>query len=312
MKRVFVSGHRGLVGSALVRALRACDGFDPVLRTREELDLLDQRAVRHFLVQEAIDIVYVAAAKVGGIHANNTARYDFLYDNLMIAANLIESARVAEVPRLLFLGSSCIYPRLAPQPMREEDLLTGPLEPTNEPYALAKIAGVKLVENCNRQYGTDYLSGMPTNLYGPGDTYDLEQSHVLPALIRKFHDAKTAGHAPVELWGSGSPLREFLHVDDLAAACLLLMDRVHAGDLPGDLINIGSGQEVRIAELATIVQRVVEHRGPIRWDGSRPDGTPRKLMDSSKMSALGWNPRIDLESGIRSAYADFLAGGGRR
>ena len=312
MSKVFVSGHRGLVGSALVRALERQGGHELILRRRADLDLLDQRAVRHFLADEAPEVIYVAAAKVGGIQANNTDRYDFLYENLVIAANLIEGARLAGIPRLLFLGSSCIYPRAAPQPMREEHLLTSALEPTNEPYAIAKIAGVKLVENCNRQHGTDYLSAMPTNLYGPGDTYDLENSHVLPALIRKFHEAKLASDRPVLLWGSGAPFREFLHADDLAEACVLLMDSVHAGQFPGDLINVGSGSEVSIKELATIVQRVVGHRGEIRWDASRPDGTPRKLMDSSRMTSLGWRPRIDLETGIRSAYADFLAGGGRK
>jgi len=309
--RAYVAGHRGLVGSALVRALSDRRDIDVLTATRQELDLLDQAAVFAFLQEHRPDQVYVAAARVGGIHANNTERYDFLWQNLAIAANLIEGARRAGVARLLFLGSSCIYPRDCVQPMAEAALLTGPLETTNEPYAIAKIAGVKLVESANRQYGTDYLSAMPTNLYGPGDTYDLERSHVLPALIRKFHEAKLAGHAPVVLWGSGTPLREFLHADDCAAACLLLMERCHAGMVPGDLVNVGSGSECSIADLARIVQRAVDHRGEIRWDASRPDGTPRKLMDSSRLMGMGWRPRITLDAGIRAAYAAYVAGDGR-
>jgi nucleoside-diphosphate-sugar epimerase len=253
--------------------------------------------------------VVFAAVKVGGIIANDTWRYDFILQNLMMAANVIEAARVHGTKRLLFLGSSCIYPRLAPQPMSEDCLLTGPLEPTNEPYALAKIAGVKLVENCNRQYGTDFISAMPTNLYGPGDNFDLTSSHVLPAMIRKFHEAKAAGHLPVTLWGSGAPRREFLHVDDLAEACLFILQQVHAGVVPGDLVNVGCGQDLSIAELAHLVQKTVAHQGTITWDRSKPDGTPRKLQNVSRLSLLGWHARIPLAQGVAEAYRWFLAQG---
>ena len=305
--RIFIAGHRGLAGSAIVRALQRRGETNLLVRTRQELDLLDQAAVMAFFATQRPTQVYLAAAKVGGIHANNVQRGAFLYDNLIIAANLIEAARRHGTAKLLFLGSSCIYPRLCPQPMREEHLLTGPLEPTNEPYAIAKIAGVKLIESYNRQYGTAWLSAMPTNLYGPNDNYDLETSHVLAALIRKFHDAKLAGDAPVSLWGSGTPLREFLYVDDLADACLFLMEHVRAGDAPGDLYNVGSGHETSIADLARLIQGLVGHRGEIRWDPTKPDGTPRKLLDTSRLAQRGWTARTPLADGIRHAYAAFVA-----
>ena len=305
--RIFIAGHRGLAGSAIVRALQRRGETNLLVRTRQELDLLDQAAVMAFFATQRPTQVYLAAAKVGGIHANNVQRGAFLYDNLIIAANLIEAARRHGTAKLLFLGSSCIYPRLCPQPMREEHLLTGPLEPTNEPYAIAKIAGVKLIESYNRQYGTAWLSAMPTNLYGPNDNYDLETSHVLAALIRKFHDAKLAGDAPVALWGSGTPLREFLYVDDLADACLFLMEHVRAGDAPGDLYNVGSGHETSIADLARLIQGLVGHRGEIRWDPTKPDGTPRKLLDTSRLAQRGWTARTPLADGIRHAYAAFVA-----
>ena len=305
--RIFIAGHRGLAGSAIVRALQRRGETNLVVRTRQELDLLDQAAVMAFFATQRPTQVYLAAAKVGCIHANNVQRGAFLYDNLIIAANLIEAARRHGTAKLLFLGSSCIYPRLCPQPMREEHLLTGPLEPTNEPYAIAKIAGVKLIESYNRQYGTAWLSAMPTNLYGPNDNYDLETSHVLAALIRKFHDAKLAGDAPVALWGSGTPLREFLYVDDLADACLFLMEHVRAGDAPGDLYNVGSGHETSIADLARLIQGLVGHRGEIRWDPTKPDGTPRKLLDTSRLAQRGWTARTPLADGIRHAYAAFVA-----
>ena len=250
--------------------------------------------------------MHLAAAKVGGIHANNTYRAQFLTENLIIALNIMEAARLNGVKKLLFLGSSCIYPRMCPQPMKEEHLLSGPLEPTNEPYAIAKIAGVKLVESYNHQYGLGWLSAMPTNMYGPGDNYDLANSHVLPALIRKFHEAKERGHAPVSLWGTGTALREFMHVDDLADACGYLMEHVSAGEASMDLYNVGSGAEVSIRELAALVQRVVGHQGEIQWDASKPDGTPRKLLDSSRLAARGWKPRISLEEGLQRTYGDFL------
>jgi len=305
--RIFVAGHRGLAGSAIVRALRQRGEADLLLRTRQELDLLDQAAVMAFFASERPTQVYLAAAKVGGIHANNVQRGAFLYENLIIAANIIEAARRYGTAKLLFLGSSCIYPRMCPQPMREEHLLTGALEPTNEPYAIAKIAGVKLIESYNRQYGTAWLSAMPTNLYGPNDNYDLETSHVLPALIRKFHEAKLAGNAPVALWGSGTPLREFLFVDDLAEACCFLMEQARAGDVPMDLYNVGSGHEVSIADLARLIQGIVGHRGDIRWDPSKPDGTPRKLLDTSRLAERGWTARTPLAEGIRRAYEAFVA-----
>ncbi len=314
--RVFVAGHRGMVGSAIVRALARSGGGDVITRSRSELDLTDQRAVRAFLERERPHQVYLAAAKVGGIHANHTLPAEFIYDNLMIQSNVIDSAFRAGVRRLLFLGSSCIYPRLAAQPMSEQALLTGTLEPTNEPYAIAKIAGIKLCESYNRQYGAshglDYRSVMPTNLYGPGDNYHPTHSHVIPALIRRFHEAKLA-HAPeVVVWGSGTPRREFLYVDDMAEACL------HVMNLPKPVydeqtepmlshINVGCGEDVSIADLARRVALTVGYAGRIVLDADKPDGAPRKLMDSARLFSLGWRPRIELAEGLDLAYADFLA-----
>ncbi|HWV55862.1 MAG TPA: GDP-L-fucose synthase [Longimicrobiales bacterium] len=301
--RVYVAGHRGLVGSAIVRRLRA-EGFeDLVLRTRDELDLRDPGAVRAFFEAERPDYVIVAAAKVGGILANSRYPVEFLRDNLAIELNVIDAAYAAGVRKLLFLGSSCIYPKFAPQPIREEYLLTGALEPTNEPYAIAKIAGIKLCEAYRRQYGADFISAMPTNLYGPGDNFDLETSHVLPALIRKFHEARLTGAPSVTLWGTGTPRREFLHVDDLADACLHLM-RHYSGE---GTINVGTGEDVTIRELAEVVREVVGYEGDIEFDTSMPDGTPRKLLDVSKLAGLGWRARIPLRDGIEQTYQWYLA-----
>ena len=297
--RIFVTGHRGMVGSAIVRRLQTGGYGNLLLRTRAELDLLDQRAVHDFMAEQRPDYVFVAAAKVGGIQANNQYRADFLYQNLAIETNLIHGAHLAGLQRLMFLASSCIYPRDCPQPIKEEYLLTGPLEATNEPYAIAKIAGVKLCESYQRQYGRQYVSVMPTNLYGPNDNYDLATSHVLPALIRKAHEAKARGDAEYAVWGSGTPRREFLHVDDLADACVFLMER----DYDGPLLNLGTGQDVTIRELAETVMEVVGFRGRIVYDRSKPDGTPRKLLDVSRMSALGWRARTGLREGIERAYA---------
>jgi GDP-L-fucose synthase len=299
--KIYVAGHRGLVGSALWRLFER-EGYSNLLgRTRPELDLLNGTMVREFFDVEQPEYVFVAAAKVGGINANQTYPADFLFQNLQIQNNIIHAAHSVGVRKLLFLGSSCIYPRLAPQPMKEASLLTGPLEPTNEWYALAKIAGVKLCQAFRRQHRDDFISIMPTNLYGPNDSYDLEKSHVLPALIRRFHEAKRDRLPEVVLWGTGSPLREFLHVDDLAHACLFLME--HYSD--EEIINVGTGREVTIRQLAEIVQRVVGYTGRVQWDTTRPDGTPRKLLDCGKLKALGWQPAIDLEKGIRSVYADY-------
>ena len=297
--KIFVAGHRGMVGSALVRRLAAGGYRNVVVRTRAELDLLDQRAVREFVAAERPDYVFIAAAKVGGIQANNTYRADFLYENLVIEANLIQAAHDADLDRLMFLGSSCIYPRDCAQPIREEYLLTGPLEQTNEPYAIAKIAGLKLCEAFNAQYGRRYVAVMPTNLYGPEDNYDLAGSHVLPALIRKAHEAKQAGVAELVVWGSGSPRREFLYVDDLADACVFLMER----DEAPALINIGVGSDLTIAELVELVMDVVGFEGRVVYDRSKPDGTPRKLLDVSRLAGLGWTAPTDLRSGIAAAYA---------
>jgi GDP-L-fucose synthase len=300
--RIFVAGHRGMVGSALVRRLRAAGFTNVVLRTRGELDLLSQDAVHRFMQQERPDYTFVAAAKVGGILANNTYRADFIYQNLVIETNLVHAANAAGADRLLFLGSSCIYPRDCPQPIREEYLLSGPLEQTNEPYAIAKIAGVKLCESFNRQYGTRYVSAMPTNLYGPGDNYDLQTSHVLPALLRKAHEAKSRGDKSLPVWGSGQPRREFLHVDDLADACICMMRQ----GIAEGLYNIGTGTDVTIRELAEMITEVVGFTGTLEFDPGKPDGTPRKLLDVSRIKGLGWHPHYTLREGIAHAYRAFL------
>ena len=300
--RIYVAGHRGLVGSAIWRELQR-RGFTRLLgRTRAELDLLDAAAVRGFYAQEKPEYVVDAAAKVGGILANDQHPAEFLYQNLQIQNNLIHGAYQAGVRKLLFLGSSCIYPRLAPQPMKEEYLLTGPLEPTNEWYAVAKIAGIKMCQAYRRQFGCDFISAMPTNIYGPNDNYDLRNSHVLPALIRKFHEAKAAKAPSVTCWGTGSPLRDFLYADDLARACVFLLENYSEDQF----INIGAGQEVSVRQLTETVQRVVGFAGAVVWDAAKPDGMPRKLMDSSRLLALGWRPQVGLEAGVRLAYEDFL------
>jgi GDP-L-fucose synthase len=303
--KIFVAGHRGMVGSALVRALQAAGYTQVVVRTSAELDLRDGAAVRAFYAQEKPTYVIMAAARVGGIHHNSSAPYDFLYDNLMMAANVIDGARHAGVAKLLFLGSSCIYPKFAPQPIHESALLTGPLEVTNEAYAVAKIAGIKLCTFARQQHGCDFISAMPCNLYGLGDNFSLQNSHVLPALIRKMHEAKLRGDSRLTLWGTGTPLREFLHADDVAGACLMLMDRYsEAGH-----INIGSGEELSIRELAQKVAATVGFTGQLEFDPAMPDGTPRKLMDVTRIRGLGWRPRIGLDEGIRGVYAWYLAHG---
>ena len=300
--RIYVAGHRGLVGSAIVRRLQA-EGYENLLTaTSKELDLREQTAVREFFKREQPKYVFLAAARVGGILANSEFPADFIYQNLVIETNVIESARLSGVDKLLFLGSTCIYPKMAPQPLKEEYLLTAPLEPTNEWYAVAKIAGIKLCQAYQRQYRCKFISAMPTNLYGPGDNFDLETSHVLPALIRKFHEAKVGKEPTVSVWGSGKPRREFLHVDDCAQACLFLMDH-YDGE---DIVNIGVGEDLAIAELADLVKRVVEYQGEIVYDTSKPDGTPRKLVDVSRINGLGWRAGISLEAGIRSTYQWFL------
>jgi GDP-L-fucose synthase len=300
--KIYVAGHRGLVGSAVVRALLTAGYTNLVQRTHAELDLTDQAAVRDFFKEEQPRYVVLAAAKVGGIHANNTYRADFIYQNLAIATNVVEAAWRNGVERLVYLGSSCIYPRDCPQPMHEEHLLTGPLEPTNEPYAIAKIAGLKLCEAFNSQYGTNYVTLMPTNLYGINDNFDLETSHVIPALVRKVHEAKAANADTVTVWGSGRPKREFLFVDDMADAVVFALQR----DGVPAMLNVGSGTEVSIAELAQTVCRVVGFGGRIVYDSGKPDGTPRKLLDSSRLRALGWHPRVELEEGLRLTYRWFL------
>ena len=310
--RIFVAGHRGMVGSAIMRKLREHGYANIVVRDRDQLDLVHQADVRAFFSEERIDQVYMAAAKVGGILANNTYPAEFIYQNLMVEANVIHEAWRAGVKKLLFLGSSCIYPRLAPQPMTEDMLLTGLLEPTNEPYAIAKIAGVKICEAYNRQYGTDYRSVMPTNLYGPGDNYHAENSHVIPGLIRRFHEAKQRGAPEVLIWGTGAPMREFLYVDDMAEACLHLMelDRdSYASNTQPMLshINIGTGEDLSIRDLAQIIGEVVGYQGQIAFDTTKPDGTPRKLMNVGRMKSLGWQPQVGLRDGLALAYADFLA-----
>jgi GDP-L-fucose synthase len=300
--RVYVAGHRGLVGSAIWRELQRQSFRQLIGRTRTELDLLDTNAVERFFLDQRPEFVFVAAAKVGGIKANNSHPAEFLFENLQIQNNLIHGAWRAEVKKLLFLGSSCIYPKQAPQPLKEDYLLTGPLEPTNQWYAVAKIAGIKLCQAYRRQYGCDFVSAMPTNMYGPNDNYDLETSHVLPALIRKFHEAKTAGAPTVTCWGTGTPRREFLYADDLARACVFLM-RNYSEE---QFINVGFGSDISIRELADLVKRIVGFEGEVLWDTTKPDGTPRKLMDSSRVFALGWKPKTDLETGIRFAYEDFI------
>jgi len=292
--RIFVAGHRGMVGSAIVRKLQSEGYTNLVLRTSSELDLRNQAAVEKFFAAEKPEYVFLAAAKVGGIMANNTYRADFLYENLMIESNVIHQSYVHGVKKLLFLGSSCIYPKLAPQPLKEEYLLSGYLEETNEPYAIAKIAGIKLCENYRRQYGCDFISAMPTNLYGPNDNYDLNNSHVIPALIRKFVEAKKNSSPEVMIWGTGSPLREFLHVDDLADACFFLMNTY--SDL--QFVNVGSGKDISIKELALLIKELVGYKGALRFDTSKPDGTPRKLMDVAKLKGMNWEPAITLEHGL--------------
>jgi len=300
--RLFIAGHKGMVGSALVRRFQKEKGVEMVLRDRRELDLLDQAKVFDFFKKEKPDQVIVAAAKVGGILANDTYPAQFIYENLALTAHCVEGAHRAGVKRLLFLGSSCIYPKLAPQPLREESLLTGPLEPTNEAYAVAKIAGLKLCQYYRKQYGVLYHSAMPTNLYGPGDNYHPKNSHVLPALILKFHEAKESGAPSVTLWGSGSPRREFLHVDDLAEACVFLLNLAD----PPDWVNVGLGEDVSIKELASWVAEAVGYQGAVEWDSSKPDGTPRKLMEVSRLKAAGWRARIALKEGIRKTYQNYL------
>ena len=301
--KIYVAGHRGLVGSALVRRLRESGYHNLVYRTRDEMDLEDQRAVFDFFAAERPEYVFLAAARVGGILANDTFPADFIRSNLVIQLNVVEAAYRTGSAKLMFLGSSCIYPKLAEQPIREESLLTGPLEPTNQPYAVAKIAGIELCRSYNRQYGTNYVSVMPTNLYGPGDNFDLQSSHVLPALLRKFHEAKAADAPSVTVWGSGTPRREFLHVDDMADACVFLMERYDGSEI----VNIGCGQDVAIADLAELVRDAVGYAGEIVFDRSKPDGTPRKLLDVSRLRALGWEARIPLERGVRETYAWYLA-----
>ena len=299
--RIYVAGHRGMVGSAIVRQLEQQGYSHVITRTSSELDLRNQQAVQTFFAESKPEYVFLAAAKVGGIHANNVYRAEFLYDNLMIETNIIDAAYRTNCKKLLFLGSSCIYPKMAEQPLKEESLLSGFLEPTNEPYAIAKIAGIKLCEAYRDQYGCNFISGMPTNLYGPNDNYDLHNSHVLPALIRKFHTAKVNGESEVEVWGTGSPLREFLHVDDLAEACMHLM--LHYNEKL--FVNIGTGEDLSIKALAEMVKEITGFQGNIRWNTEKPDGTPRKLMNVSRINAAGWKHRISLHDGISSVYEDF-------
>lgn len=300
--KIYVAGHRGMVGSAITKRLRE-EGFgNLLLKTRDELDLRDQHAVHDFFKKEKPDHVFLAAAKVGGIMANNIYRADFLYENLIMESNIIHASWENNVKKLMFLGSSCIYPKMAPQPLKEEYLLTGKLESTNEPYAIAKIAGIKLCEAYRDQYGCNYISVMPTNLYGQNDNYDLNNSHVLPAMIRKFHEAKVKNDPEVIIWGSGKPRREFLHADDLADACYFIMQNYNEAGF----INVGTGEDIEIQELALLIKKITEYKGNIKNDLTKPDGTPRKLMDISKLSKMGWKPSIDLETGIRRVYNDYI------
>lgn len=300
--KIYIAGHRGMVGSAILRALQKEGYTNIVFKTSKELDLTNQNAVKDFFEAQKPDYVFVAAAKVGGIYANNTFRGDFIYQNMMIQNNIIHHAHLNNVTKLMFLGSSCIYPKLAPQPLKEEYLLSGYLEETNEPYAIAKIAGIKMCEAYRSQYGSNFISAMPTNMYGQNDNYDLQNSHVLPALIRKFHEAKISNSETVTVWGSGTPRREFLHADDLAEACLFLMQNYNEPTL----VNIGSGTDVTIRELAELIQKTVGFTGKIVFDSSKPDGTPRKLMDVTKINQLGWKAKISLEVGIKKTYQDFV------
>ena len=301
--KIYVAGHRGLVGSAIVRAVESSSDHSWIGKPHSDLDLLDRKSVFEYVAAEKPDAVIIAAAKVGGIHANDSYPVQFLSENLQIETNLMDAAHAAGISRLLFLGSSCVYPKLAPQPIKEEYLLTGPLEPTNEAYALAKISGLKLVQAYRKQYGHKWISAMPTNMYGPGDNFDLENSHVLPALIRKFHEAKLDNSETVTLWGSGSPLREFLYSDDLASASLFLLES-YDDAVP---INVGTGKDISILELARLIKDVVGFAGEIKWDASKPDGTPRKLLDVSRLSALGWKPSISLQEGLKSTYKSFVS-----
>lgn len=313
--KIYIAGHLGLVGGGIWRAFQRHGYTRLIGRSIDEVDLINQASVEEFFATEKPEYVVLVAAKVGGIQANNTYRGQFIYENMMIEMNVIHAAYKHGVKKLLFLGSSCIYPKLAPQPIKEEALLTGPLEPTNEPYAMAKIAGIRLCDAYNRQYGTNFISAMPTNMYGPGDNYHPENSHVLPALIRRFHEAKVSGASEVVCWGTGTPLREFLYSDDLAEACVFLVENANYKDMAftdasGTVqshINVGSGKEATIHEIAEIVKEVVGFKGSIKWDSSKPDGTPRKLMDSSRINALGWAPKVSLKEGLARAYADFLS-----
>lgn len=299
--KIYVAGHRGLVGSAIVRKIESGTNHSWVGQTRSELDLLDRKAVFEFVSEMKPDAIVIAAAKVGGIKANSSYPVEFLSQNLQIETNLIDAAAAAGIEKVLFLGSSCIYPKLSPQPIKEEYLLTGELEPTNEAYAIAKIAGLKLIDAYRAEYKKNWISAMPTNMYGPGDNFDLENAHVLPALIRRFHEAKVSNSSVVTLWGTGTPKREFLHADDLASACLFMLEE-YSGDVA---LNIGTGQDVSIKELALLIAQIVDYQGEINWDDSKPDGTPRKLLDVAKINQLGWKANIDLESGIKSTYEWF-------
>ncbi len=301
--KIYIAGHKGMVGSAIYRQLQTLGYENLIVRNRQQLDLCDQKAVDNFFIQEKPEYVFLAAAKVGGIHANNRYRADFIYENLAVQNNVIHNGYKNDVKRLLFLGSSCIYPRNCPQPMKEEHLLTGPLEATNEPYAIAKIAGLKMCEAFNAQYNTDFISVMPTNLYGPGDNFHLENAHVLPALLRKTHEAKLQNNDKIQIWGTGKALREFMYVDDMAEACIFLMNQQH---LTHDVFNVGSGQECTIKQLATTIQDIVGHRGECIYNSDKPDGTPRKLLELSRLTQLGWQAATSLESGIGKTYEWFL------